>query len=57
MNYSHLQEGMKRDAVGIWTCTTKNCRIRFAGGAWTLTTAAGASVRSAIRRLRETKEL
>ena len=48
---------MKRDAVGIWTCTTKNCRIRFAGGAWTLTTAAGASVRSAIRRLRETKEL
>merc|ERR1712244_124596 len=38
-------------------CTTKNCRIKIAGGAWTLSTAAGSSVRSAIRRLRETKEL
>ncbi len=48
---------MKRDAVGIWHCSTKNCRITVAGGAWTLTTAAGSSVRSAIRRLREVKEL
>jgi large subunit ribosomal protein L37Ae len=48
---------MRRDAVGIWTCKTKNCRITVAGGAWTLTTAAGASVRSAIRRLRENKEM
>ena len=48
---------MRRDAVGIWRCTVKNCRIKIAGGAWTLSTAAGSSVRSAIRRLRETKEL
>ena len=48
---------MKRNAVGIWTCKTKNCRITVAGGAWTFTTAAGSSVRSAIRRLKEVKEL
>merc|ERR1712228_632739 len=45
------KENMRRDAVGIWRCTTKNCRIKIAGGAWTLSTAAGSSVRSAIRRL------
>ncbi len=48
---------MRRKAVGIWLCYDKNCRIKFAGGAWTLNTTAAASVRSAIRRLREMKEL
>ncbi len=48
---------MMRKAVGIWFCHDKNCRIKFAGGAWNLNTTAAASVRSAIRRLREMKEL
>nr|ALS05112.1 60S ribosomal protein L37a [Labidocera rotunda] len=51
------KENMKRKAVGIWQCGTKNCRIRVAGGAWNYTTTAAASVRSAVRRLREIKEL
>ena len=51
------KNAMRRNAVGIWACKVKNCRISMAGGAWTLSTAAGASVRSAIRRLREMKEL
>merc|ERR1719474_2575057 len=44
-------------AVGIWKCGTKNCRIKVAGGAWNYTTTAAASVRSAVRRLKEVKEL
>ena len=48
---------MKRKAVGIWKCGTKNCGITGAGGAWNYSTTAAASVRSAIRRLREMKEL
>ncbi len=51
------KEAMKRKAVGIWYCNVKNCRITVAGGAWTYSTTAAVSVRSAIRRLREIKEL
>ena len=47
------KDNMKRQAVGIWCCSTKNCRVKVAGGAWTYSTTAAASVRSAIRRLRE----
>ena len=47
------KDSMKRHSVGIWYCNTKNCRIKVAGGAWTYSTTAAASVRSAIRRLRE----
>merc|ERR1719357_2055279 len=43
-------------AVGIWFCHDKNCRITVAGGAWSYSTTAAASVRSAVRRLRELKE-
>merc|ERR1712139_345501 len=51
------KDNMKRQAVGIWKCGTKNCSITVAGGAWNYSTTAAASVRSAIRRLREMKEL
>merc|ERR1712036_9990 len=51
------KENMKRTAVGIWYCNVKNCRVTVAGGAWTYSTSAAASVRSAIRRLREMKDL
>ena len=47
------KDSMKRHSVGIWYCNTKNCLIKVAGGAWTYSTTAAASVRSAIRRLRE----
>ena len=43
-------------AVGIWFCDDKNCRITVAGGAWNYSTTAAASVRSAVRRLKEMKE-
>ncbi len=55
--FLYYKDKMRRKAVGIWKCSDKNCRIVFAGGAWTLNTTAAASVRSAIRRLREMKEL
>eukprot|EP01110_Echinostelium_bisporum_P013299 TRINITY_DN87_c0_g1_i1.p2 TRINITY_DN87_c0_g1~~TRINITY_DN87_c0_g1_i1.p2 ORF type:complete len:92 (+),score=23.97 TRINITY_DN87_c0_g1_i1:235-510(+) len=45
------KDAVKRGAVGIWSC--KACRKTMAGGAWTLTTTSGATVRSTIRRLRE----
>merc|ERR1712179_268041 len=51
------KDNMKRQAVGIWKCGTKNCSITVAGGAWNYSTTAAASVRAAIRRLREAKEL
>ena len=47
------KDNMKRQAVGIWCCSTKNCCVKVAGGAWTYSTTAATSVRSAIRRLRE----
>ncbi|XP_065896699.1 large ribosomal subunit protein eL43-like [Dysidea avara] len=48
------KEAMKRKCVGIWHC--KSCRKTVAGGAWTFTTTAGTTVRSAVRRLREMAE-
>merc|ERR1711893_220048 len=49
------QENMKRRATGIWKC--KSCRKVVAGGAYVYSTTAAATVRSTIRRLRETKEI
>lgn len=48
------QDAMKRTCVGIWAC--KRCKRTVAGGAWVYSTTAAASVRSAVRRLREVKE-
>ena len=48
---------MRRKAAGIWACEVKNCNIVVAGGAYNYSTVTAASVRSAIRRLREMKEL
>eukprot|EP00731_Ephydatia_muelleri_P007752 Em0004g90a len=45
---------LKRQAVGIWSC--KKCGKVIAGGAWVPSTNAAATVRSAIRRLREMVE-
>eukprot|EP00050_Salpingoeca_kvevrii_P005555 m.284573 g.284573 ORF g.284573 m.284573 type:complete len:93 (+) comp11172_c0_seq1:50-328(+) len=49
------KDSMRRSAVGIWKC--KGCRKTVAGGAWAPSTAAAATVRSAVRRLRETQGL
>merc|ERR1711936_1517076 len=49
------KESMKRKAVGIWSC--KACRKTVAGGAYVYSTTAAATVRSAVRRLRETKDI
>ncbi|XP_062569982.1 large ribosomal subunit protein eL43-like [Saccostrea cucullata] len=48
------KDSMKRQAVGIWSCS--RCRKTVAGGAWVYSTTAAATVRSAVRRLREMKE-
>ncbi|XP_074659192.1 large ribosomal subunit protein eL43 [Tubulanus polymorphus] len=48
------KDAMKRQAVGIWHC--KGCKKTIAGGAWVQSTNAAATVRSAVRRLREMKE-
>lgn len=45
---------VKRDSTGIWTC--KACKKSVAGGAYTVSTSAAATVRSTIRRLRELAE-
>ncbi|KAJ2964694.1 hypothetical protein NQZ79_g441 [Umbelopsis isabellina] len=50
-----LQDAVKRTAVGIWEC--KGCKKVMAGGAWTVSTTAAATVRSAVRRLREMAEI
>ena len=47
------KEAVKRTACGIWEC--KACKKQIAGGAYTLSTISGATVRSTVRRLRETK--
>jgi large subunit ribosomal protein L37Ae len=49
------QDAVKRTAVGIWEC--KGCKKVMAGGAWTVSTTAAATVRSAVRRLREMAEI
>lgn len=48
------KDTVKRQAVGIWEC--KSCKKVIAGGAWTVSTTAAATVRSTIRRLREMTE-
>ena len=48
------KDSVRRTAVGIWDCGS--CRKKQAGGAWTVSTTAAATVRSAVRRLRETQE-
>lgn len=45
---------VQRGATGIWNC--KSCKKTVAGGAYTVSTAAAATVRSTIRRLRELAE-
>merc|ERR1712225_172779 len=49
------KDTIKRQCTGIWKC--KKCKKQIAGGAYTLNTASAATVRSTIRRLRETVEL
>lgn len=48
------KDSMKRTVVGIWKCSA--CKKTVAGGAWVFSTTAAASVRSAVRRLKELKE-
>eukprot|EP00032_Breviata_anathema_P000239 JZ548610.1.p3 GENE.JZ548610.1~~JZ548610.1.p3 ORF type:complete len:93 (+),score=29.11 JZ548610.1:22-300(+) len=48
------RNAVKRSAVGIWDC--KHCGKSVTGGAWVLATATAATVRSTIRRIRETEE-
>ncbi|XP_074603769.1 ribosomal protein L37A [Brevipalpus obovatus] len=48
------KETMKRNCVGIWNC--KACRKVVAGGAYVFSTTTAATVRGAVRRLREIKE-
>ncbi|KAG0245335.1 60S ribosomal protein L43 [Mortierella sp. GBA43] len=49
------RDAVKRQAVGIWKC--RGCKKTMAGGAWTLSTTAAATVRSTTRRLRELIEV
>ncbi|KAF9167534.1 60S ribosomal protein L43 [Actinomortierella ambigua] len=49
------RDAVKRQAVGIWGC--RGCKKVMAGGAWTLSTTAAATVRSTTRRLREIMEV
>jgi len=48
------KDSVKRTAVGIWKC--KGCKKVIAGGAWTVSTPAGTTMRSTIRRLRDLAE-
>ncbi|RKP07403.1 putative RPL43B-60S large subunit ribosomal protein [Thamnocephalis sphaerospora] len=48
------KDSVKRECVGIWKC--RACRKTMAGGAWTVSTMAAATVRSTVRRLREVLE-
>lgn len=38
-----MQDSVKRQAVGIWKCNS--CKKVIAGGAWTVSTTAAATVR------------
>lgn len=49
------KEAMKRTCVGIWNCA--KCHKKVAGGAYVYSTTTAATVRSTIRRLRETKDI
>ncbi|KAF9951022.1 60S ribosomal protein L43 [Mortierella alpina] len=49
------KDAVKRQSVGIWKC--RGCKKTMAGGAWTLSTTAAATVRSTTRRLREIMEV
>ncbi|KAK2865401.1 60S ribosomal protein L43 [Arthroderma sp. PD_2] len=49
------KNSVKRTAVGIWEC--RSCQKTVAGGAWSVSTAAAATTRSTIRRLREIAEV
>ncbi|KAI0766596.1 60S ribosomal protein L37 [Trametes elegans] len=48
------KDSVKRQAVGIWKCSS--CKKVIAGGAWAVSTTAAATVRSTVRRLREITE-
>ncbi|CAN7997106.1 unnamed protein product, partial [Ixodes hexagonus] len=48
------KETMKRTCVGIWKC--RSCQKTVAGGAYVYSTTAAATVRSSVRRLRETRQ-
>ncbi|PPQ90753.1 hypothetical protein CVT25_010142 [Psilocybe cyanescens] len=48
------KDSVKRTAVGIWHCSA--CKKTIAGGAWSVSTTAAATVRSTVRRLRELTE-
>ena len=43
VNCGVLQDSVKRQAVGIWKCNS--CKKVIAGGAWTVSTTAAATVR------------
>lgn len=43
---SRSQDSVKRTAVGIWNCGS--CRKVIAGGAWTVSTTAAATVRRCV---------
>jgi len=49
------KDSVKRAVVGIWSCRV--CKKDVAGGAYSVSTATAATVRSTIRRLREMKEI
>ncbi len=48
------KDSVKRTVVGIWHC--RHCKKTVAGGAYSVSTATAATVRSTIRRLRELRE-
>ncbi|CAM9484100.1 unnamed protein product [Heterosigma akashiwo] len=45
------KDAVKRHSAGIWNCA--RCKKSMAGGAYVLNTAAAATVRSSIQRLRK----
>ncbi|KAL7719521.1 60S ribosomal protein L37a [Entamoeba marina] len=48
------KEAVRRTNCGIWEC--RACGKQIAGGAYTLSTISGATVRSTVRRLREAEK-